>query len=206
MECSQIHVSCLSLTIQSVFHSRVFKMDWNGQTCVSEARHVNNWVLWGYVSLNVGFSLYKDENFSSGITMCGSLKNRTEICNDPALATRLLGVTLCLWMYFYRIPHTENLINHRRVITLPAQLNYFLLKKCVFKCLNAPVTMTNYLQKIESTQEIIKKEHLDIICLPKNTCRNVLRRKLLQHRCWPFGIYFFCLLFKCIFATFFFFF
>lgn len=71
-------------------------MDWNGQTRVSGARHVNNWVLWGYVSLNVGFSLYKDENFSSGITMCGSLKNRTEICNDPALATRLLGVTLCL--------------------------------------------------------------------------------------------------------------
>lgn len=50
--------------------------------------------------------------------------------------------------------------------------------------------MTNYLQKIESTQEIIKKVHLDIICLPKNTCLDVLRRILLQHRCWPFGIYF----------------
>lgn len=61
--------------------------------------------------------------------------------------------------------------------------------------------MTNYLQKIESTQEIIKTEHLDIICLPKNTCLNVLRRILLQHKCWPFGIYFFCLLFKCILAT-----
>lgn len=64
--------------------------------------------------------------------------------------------------------------------------------------------MTNYLQKIESTQEIIEKEHLAIICLPKNTCLNVLRRILLQHRCWPFGIYFFCLLFKCILATIFF--
>lgn len=33
--------------------------------------------------------------------------------------------------------------------------------------------MINYLHKIESTQEIIKKEHLDIICLPENTCLSV---------------------------------
>lgn len=66
--------------------------------------------------------------------------------------------------------------------------------------------MTNYLQKIESTQGIIQKEHLDIIRLLKNICPNVLRRILLQHKMLATWNIFFCLLFKFILATIFFFF
>lgn len=42
-------------------------MDWDCQTSVPGARHIDNQHLCGYVGLEVGFSLYKVEHFSSRI-------------------------------------------------------------------------------------------------------------------------------------------